>query len=191
MAHDGETQPPHGVKQDPVPSPGSSKTHFPINPCASHGPQLPRRTLPPFPGPAAALMHAETRVHRPCSSSHLSMCCYLSHSGAIQGSDSSGWVPAPRQAQSPPHNPCSLLGGHGAAPGSGPREHGRPLRQPTADLFPALSPLRFMGLLSIWSQNTWVLPCCRALKLSLRPSLIPMSPPEHGLQGPRTAKDLG
>lgn len=147
-----------------------------------------RRTALPFPGPATALVHAETWVHMSCSSSHLSMCCYLSHSGAIQGSDSPGWVPAP---QSPPHNSCSLLGRHGVAPGSGPWEHGRCLGQPIADLFPALPPSRFMGQLTVWSQDTWVPPYCRALKSSLHPSLIPTSCPEHGLQVPRTAKDLG
>lgn len=36
-----------------------------------------------------------------------------------------------------------------------------------ADLFPALPPSKFMGLLSVWSQDTWAPPCCRALKLSL------------------------
>lgn len=130
-------------------------------------PSPPRRTALPFPGPAAALMHAETRVYMPCSSSHLSVCCYLSHSGAIQRSDSFGWVPALRQAQPPTHNPSSLLDRHGAAPGSGPQEHGRPLGQPIADLFPALPPSKFMGMLSVWSQDTWLPPCCRALKLCL------------------------
>lgn len=163
--------------------------------------QPPRRAAPPFPDrlprKAAALVHASTHTHarvpahtqplfaglpaaappRPGCSSRVSMCCYLFHSGAIQGSDSSGRVPAPRPHAQPQSHcdrhsllpaPPALCGG-GTHIGlhrapmllSGPWGCWRPLGQPIGDSVPALfHSLEVYGAAGVSGARTPGSPLC-------------------------------
>lgn len=159
--------------------------------------QPPRRAAPPFPDrlprKAAALVHASTHTHarvpahtqplfaglpaaappRPGCSSRVSMCCYLFHSGAIQGSDSSGRVPAPRPHAQPQSHcdrhsllpaPPALCGGdtHRAAPGSDAVVWPLGMLETPGTTHWGLGPCSvslsrgLWGCWGVWSQDTWV-----------------------------------
>lgn len=160
--------------------------------------RVPAHTQPLFAGlPAAA-------PPRPGCSSRVSMCCYLFHSGAIQGSDSSGRVPAPR-----PHaQPQSHCDRHSLLPappalcrGGGTRTQGcTRLRRCCLALGDVGDPWddppgtwsllcftlqRFMGLLGCLEPgHLGPLFAGGVLTSGLHPSLIHISPPKRGPPGP-------